>query len=174
MNKINQFSAILIGIIIFCGVIIKLNERKRERALLSPIRDGIYISNWETSVNHHLLKKYNIKTIICINYERKKTQKELINYQNFGIAHYYFSLPDKPNAPIKLILPTTNKIIQSGLANGNVLVHCTAGISRSVTVVCYYLMKKYNLEPVQALDIIKRNRPIANPNIGFVSQLTQI
>ncbi|CAI4229357.1 unnamed protein product [Auanema sp. JU1783] len=53
----------------------------------------------------------------------------------------------------------------------NVLVHCEAGMSRSITVVTAYLMKrnKWNLE--KALTFVRNIRPIAHPNEGFLEQL---
>lgn len=56
-------------------------------------------------------------------------------------------------------------------SNKNILVHCMAGISRSVSLVIYYLMKKYNMSYITALDIIKNKRIIANPNDSFKLQL---
>lgn len=48
-----------------------------------------------------------------------------------------------------------------------VLVHCQAGISRSVTLVTYWLITRKGLSFDQALNYIRNNRKIANPNQGF-------
>lgn len=52
-----------------------------------------------------------------------------------------------------------------------VLIHCMAGMSRSVTVVIYFLMRKRRKSFEQALSMVKRRRLIANPNHNFRSQL---
>jgi hypothetical protein len=52
-----------------------------------------------------------------------------------------------------------------------VMVHCNAGISRSVAVICAILMIRYNFTFDQALDMVKKERKIAQPNPGFVRQL---
>jgi len=36
----------------------------------------------------------------------------------------------------------TYELIENGLGKGNVLVHCAAGISRSSTIVCAYMIRK--------------------------------
>ncbi|OMO85361.1 hypothetical protein COLO4_21655, partial [Corchorus olitorius] len=54
---------------------------------------------------------------------------------------------------------------------GGVLVHCFMGISRSVTVVVAYLMKKHGMSLSKALEHVKRRRPQASPNSGFLLQL---
>jgi hypothetical protein len=56
-------------------------------------------------------------------------------------------------------------------SNKNILIHCMAGISRSVSLVTYYLMKKYHLDYDKAFYIIKNKRIVANPNDSFKFQL---
>ncbi len=72
---------------------------------------------------------------------------------------------------------------RNGNSNGNgsrigqttkVLVHCQAGISRSVTLVLYWLMTRKGMTFNDAFEYIKTRRNIANPNSGFVKILTQI
>ena len=48
-------------------------------------------------------------------------------------------------------------------AGDGVLVHCIAGISRSTSMVAGYLMYKYKMDPLEALNSILAKRDIANP-----------
>lgn len=59
-------------------------------------------------------------------------------------------------------------------ANGKILVHCNAGISRAPTLVIAYLMKEENLSLEQAWEKVKSGRPLIRPNAGFVKQLQQM
>jgi len=56
----------------------------------------------------------------------------------------------------------------------NVLVHCFAGKSRSVTIIMAYLMTR-EIEPVQevreALRLVAQVRPKAAPNLAFTIML---
>eukprot|EP00484_Ammonia_sp_Unknown_P015245 CAMPEP_0197055188 /NCGR_PEP_ID=MMETSP1384-20130603/59247_1 /TAXON_ID=29189 /ORGANISM="Ammonia sp." /LENGTH=199 /DNA_ID=CAMNT_0042488675 /DNA_START=22 /DNA_END=621 /DNA_ORIENTATION=- len=54
---------------------------------------------------------------------------------------------------------------------GSVLVHCRQGISRSVSVVCYYLMRRYQITAIMALARVKKSRQKADPNKGFFKVL---
>jgi atypical dual specificity phosphatase len=54
--------------------------------------------------------------------------------------------------------------LQSGK---RVLVHCFAGVSRSVTAVIWYLMRYEGHAWDDALALVKRHRVRANPNIRF-------
>ncbi|KER21884.1 hypothetical protein T265_09889 [Opisthorchis viverrini] len=63
-------------------------------------------------------------------------------------------------------------IYEAEKSNGIVLVHCVAGVSRSVAIVMAYLMHKYrNFTVLRALDFIQSRRPIAGPNLHFMGQL---
>ena len=56
--------------------------------------------------------------------------------------------------------------------NGHVLVHCYQGVSRSVSLVVAYLIWSKQTTYHDALDLVRRTRGIARPNIGFQCQLT--
>lgn len=63
---------------------------------------------------------------------------------------------------------SSNRFIKECLeAGGAVFVHCYAGISRSATIVCAYLMQERGMDLFHALSLIKSKRPVAVPNQGF-------
>lgn len=55
----------------------------------------------------------------------------------------------------------------------NVLIHCLAGMSRSVTVCIAYIMSISDLNWREALRVVRVGRKIANPNSGFQLQLQE-
>lgn len=62
--------------------------------------------------------------------------------------------------------------INNAVINSNsILIHCMAGISRSVSILSYYFMKKYSLNLYDSLNYIKIKRIIAQPNNYFITQL---
>lgn len=58
------------------------------------------------------------------------------------------------------------------IGKNRTLVFCTAGRSRSASIVAAYLIKKNKISLSDALDIIKKARRV-NPNPGFMIQLKQ-
>lgn len=58
--------------------------------------------------------------------------------------------------------------------NARILVHCRAGISRSASVVIYYLMRSRGVSYHDALNYLKSKRPIVNPNPWYQRQLLDI
>lgn len=48
-----------------------------------------------------------------------------------------------------------------------------AGMSRSVTVAVAYIMSVTNLSWKEALKVVRAGRSVANPNLGFQTQLQE-
>ena len=58
--------------------------------------------------------------------------------------------------------------------NAKVLVHCSAGINRSATMVCAYLMASRSIGLVEAATEILKKRPISLCNESFLMQLAEL
>ena len=64
--------------------------------------------------------------------------------------------------------------IKQAIDKGNkVFVHCWAGISRSTSCICAYLMMEYHMTLTSALNLCRQGRSIINPNPGFIQQLME-
>lgn len=74
---------------------------------------------------------------------------------------------------------TNNQILFSFLSeegitqNRGVLIHCLAGVSRSVTVTIAYLISALNMTLNEAYDFVKQRKPSVNPNLNFMGQLLE-
>lgn len=128
------------------------------------IYQNIYLGNYLAADDEQWLKKNNITHILgLIGYQKK-----------FDNIHYiYFNnLDDTPNQDIISQFKVCFEFIEKSLKScGNILVHCHAGISRSSTIVIAYLMFKYGMNLREAIVFVKKQRPIINPNYGFINQL---
>lgn len=88
-----------------------------------------------------------------------------------GFTHKLIDADDEEDQDILQYVDEAIAFIALATANGSVLVHCVAGISRSPTVVAAFLMKRDHLSRDAALEVIRRGRTVANPNPGFLEQL---
>lgn len=64
------------------------------------------------------------------------------------------------------------KFITNALeSGGRILVHCFAGKSRSASFVIAYLMQRYRMNFIEALQHVQTHRAVVEPNLGFELQL---
>lgn len=127
------------------------------------IYTNLYLGSLNAANDEKWLRENNITHIVG-----------LINYQNKipGIKYLIFdNIGDSQNQNIVSIFNPCFSFINQGIKEGNVLVHCFAGISRSTTIVIGYLMYKLGSTLEDTFNMIKRKRSIILPNYGFLLQL---
>lgn len=114
------------------------------------------------------LKRHRIGGLlsICMNKVPHEVSQQMNHYQ-----HIY--LEDAESENISRYFDQTFHFIEKARQNGNILVHCMAGISRSATILAAYLMKKNNLTAREAIQALERKRWQVYPNDGFIRQLQQ-
>jgi protein tyrosine phosphatase len=170
---------------VFNYIIILMSTRlkyKDTSNTISHIYKNIYLSNYKNAENINRLNEHNIGAILYIgNRPKSPNIKQL--YINNNINHRFIHMNDSIYANIsECFEPSWKFITKNAEQDRNILVHCHKGISRSPTIVAYYLMrilyeykfKHHNkIQPVlnEILDLIHLYRPCANPNINFILQL---
>lgn len=149
---------------------------------ISHIYKNIYISNYKNAERFNKLQNHNIGAILYIG-NKQKTPNVIHKYNNNNINYKFISMRDDIESDItKCFEPSWNFINENINKNHNILVHCCKGISRSPTIVAYYLMRmihEYKLnkcnkiQPMlnEILDLIHLHRPCINPNMNFILQL---
>ena len=131
---------------------------------MEKVSENIYIGNLSSTINLEDLKTHNIKHIISAVSGVYPLYPDEINYTCLDLL-------DESFFDIFPVFDETNKIIDAINDDEKILIHCICGVSRSVTIVCAYLIYKHGYTPEVALNMIKKHRSIANPNIGFIEQL---
>lgn len=137
---------------------------------LQEVCPHLYIGSVIAAKNLDNLKKTGITHVLCCMSGEGCNQGEM-KYNN-GLAYGYVPIFDMEDEDILSYFEFAIDFIERVQArNGKVLVHCAAGVSRSATIVCCYLMKAFSLSSRQAIETLKRVRPIIQPNLGFEQQL---
>lgn len=150
---------------------------------VSQITPHVWIGDWTASNDARLLAEHNIAAVLTAE-RRPKSPAERAQYAKMGIEHLQIFVDDVPSERIDQYFDSTYNFIERFVQRGqNVLVHCAAGVSRSVTLVVNWLLSNWYQgripratgEPEDALNavlsIVRAGRPVANPNPGFVDQL---
>lgn len=127
----------------------------------------LYLGDAETSRDLDCLRRHNIRYIVNVteNVANSFGDDPTFTYMRIPITdHWSQSLTSFFATAIVFI----DDARQSDSA---VLVHCLAGISRSVTVTVAYLMYFMSLTLDDAFDYLRRIRPNIAPNFSFMGQL---
>lgn len=122
------------------------------------------LGSQDVAAHLSILERYNVTHILNLASCVENFYPEQFQYK-------YIKIEDYPEAQILPHFETAFEFINEGMQSGCVLVHCNAGVSRSVTVVVAYLMKTKNMSLKQALDLVKTKRPTMCPNEGFQTLL---
>jgi hypothetical protein len=137
----------------------------------SHIIDNIYLGSAHNAASYETLKVKDIRIIINVT-------KELTDWYDDDAELTYIKFPiyDNNSDSIKKHLDDIYDTIidKQKETEGNILIHCFMGRSRSACVVIYYMMRKYNHTFAEALDYVKTLRPVVNPTYRFAKDLMTI
>ncbi len=141
----------------------------------SEIMPGLYIGPYKMRDDVERLKIHWVLSFMTAD---ERTQ--LFDYRAElpdGVHEAKYTLADTSDTQLQLpVLIAWASLIGSARAAGlRVLIHCQAGVSRSVCVVIAYMLL-YKMAPTarDALRLIRRQRACAAPNRGFMRQLTAL
>ncbi|PWZ54810.1 Dual specificity protein phosphatase 1 [Zea mays] len=130
-----------------------------------PIKQGLYLGSVGAAFNKDALKSLNITHILIVAKSLDPVFPAEFNYKKIEVL-------DIPDTDLLKHSDECFGFIDEAISSGgNVLVHCFAGRSRSVTIVVAYLMKKHQMSLESALSLVRSKRPQVAPNGGFISQL---
>ena len=130
---------------------------------LDHIINNIYLGDIVSATDKSCLKNINI--IVNISNSRYKEEP--------NIKYYHFDIDDNRNETISRFFSQFINIIKES-ENKNILIHCMNSVSRSVSLVLYYLMT-LGMTLNDSIKYLKSKRnQYTRPNVGFFRQLLAI
>ncbi|KAF8186844.1 hypothetical protein K438DRAFT_1595981 [Mycena galopus ATCC 62051] len=131
---------------------------------MDEIIPGLWVGDLPSAKDSENLKANKIFSILSAMRGRVTINETFVRHQ--------ILLDDTEETDVLIHFIPAITFIQAELDKGRgVLVHCQAGMSRSVTIVAAYLMYTEKIDTEAALDIIRQARPNIDPNPGFLQQL---
>jgi dual specificity phosphatase 12 len=152
---------------------------------ISEVEPGLFIGDFTSSSQPSTLKENGITAIVSLANNRSEEWSRPGNRDQVPEdKHLFVSCADTSSQDILVLLPEICDFIdrhsahlgtvpESQHRNGdqsNVLVHCTAGVSRSAAIVVAYLMRKHRQGAKEVLKHVKEKRRI-QPSENFMEQL---
>jgi dual specificity MAP kinase phosphatase len=135
---------------------------------MSFVLPHLYIGSAKEAMDKEWLSSHKITHII-------NCASEIHNF--FPTKYSYFNLMMKDlNEKIDHVLPYAYEYMKNVYMNpdNSILVHCYMGVSRSATVVIYFLMRYYNITLDRAYKFLKQKRSSIQPNIHYIEQLLNL
>ncbi|KAI0642554.1 hypothetical protein C8Q79DRAFT_982660 [Trametes meyenii] len=131
---------------------------------MNEVIPNLWIGDLPSALNAENLKAHNIRSVLTAMRGRVSINETFVRHQ--------INIDDTENSDILQHFVPAITFIQAELDKEHgILVHCQAGMSRSVSIVAAYLMVSQGSDPDGALDVIRKVRPEVQPNEGFMRQL---
>jgi protein-tyrosine phosphatase len=129
---------------------------------------NVYLGSADEAQDIEWLRSHNIRVILnCAS-----------NVQGIipqGVIASRLNLIDSPDENISRYFEPTAQFLDVAQQRGPTLVHCAMGVSRSASILLYWLMTRYFEGSLQrAMSFLREKRPIINPNSGYMMQLENV
>lgn len=135
---------------------------------LNEILPNLFISSENTAYNKQILQTSRITSIITLTGYAPFEDEPIYTYLKLECE-------DDIDTNILPLVSTANHFITKQLAaSQKVLVHCSAGVSRSGSIIIGYLIHLYKCSYLDALAIAQKGRSFIQPNPGFAIQLNAL
>lgn len=153
-----------------CPTIAQLSQPCLPITSVGPTKvlSHLYLGSQQDVLDESLLQQNGINYVLNIS--------KTCPAPSYIPANHFLRIPVKDNYG-ETILSWLDDAIQFidkvKSANGKVIVHCLAGISRSPTVAIAYIMKRLHMTNETAYRFVKAKRPTISPNFNFLGQLIE-
>lgn len=133
---------------------------------INKVLPDLYLGNFKDARDREQLARNNITHILSIHDSSAPILQEM--------TYLCISAADLPSQNLTQHFRQSIVFMhESRLKGEGCLVHCLAGVSRSVTLVVAYIMTVTGLGWQEALAAVRVARPCAGPNLGFQRQLQE-
>jgi protein-tyrosine phosphatase len=130
----------------------------------------IYVGNFMAGRSISFLNKRNITRILEF-YDKEGRKNPVHDH----ISHKQIYFMDRSESNLSNVTPASFSFLESGGEEKvTVLIHCSAGVSRSIAVATAFLIQKRGLSYSDALRRVRSARPLGDPNGGFKFQLMKM
>ncbi|MFK7827302.1 MAG: dual specificity protein phosphatase family protein [Oligoflexales bacterium] len=161
----------IISWILICSSHLAFSSERSDWGTAYQIVPELLISGHSVADNLEQLRYLGVTHILNVTSNNPPLPKIL---KNFNVLR--LELEDEPTEDLTDSFDLAYKFISDAIKENErakVLVHCSAGQSRSASMLLYYLMRTRSLSLQDALTFSRSIKPNISPNYGFMKQLIQ-
>ena len=144
----------------------KIFPHEQHTELCGIKNPSIYLGSSYNAACIYTLRDLGIKYVVNVTVE-------ISNYYEDEITYLNISIRDNNNESIIEHLDDSfDKIDKFVEANdGNILIHCYMGASRSATIAANYIKRKTNMDLADIINDLTTTRPVVNPSDQLIFDL---
>ena len=157
---------------LYLGSVFPTNTEATQQSKTFPtdvLQNFLFLGNYYDATDVSMLQELGITHVLDATSENLSSACA----SSLGLSYLPIPVWDQEGADIASHFPAALAFISAASeAQGRVLVHCRAGISRSATLVMAYLMRAGHAGSLrEALKTVVEQRPYVLPNVSFREQL---
>ncbi|HEY5158922.1 MAG TPA: dual specificity protein phosphatase [Anaerolineales bacterium] len=132
---------------------------------LSEITDNLFIGTTPRNDEIELLHDLGVRLVINMRFEKRPPRQP----HDLPIKFLWLPTIDSPGLviPIRSLIRGVHAALETFKTGGKVYVHCQRGRHRGVAMGASILIA-LGYEPQEAMDLIKAQRPIADPDVFYI------
>jgi hypothetical protein len=140
-----------------------------QRDAPAEVLPGLFLGNHHHAGSARSINQYRFDHIISVGHPPVANPFRVRGQLK---SRHEFDVLDDADAYIFPLFSTTSALIEKHMVNGErTYVHCHRGRSRSATIIIAYLIRYHKMTMKDALKQTRSQRPMADPNSGFMRQL---
>jgi len=131
----------------------------------SQITDCLFIGDTPSLGDYDLLRELGVRLVINMRFEKRP----VIDLHNQPLDFLWLPTVDTPGLviPIRFLIRGVRAALETIQSGGKVYTHCQRGRHRAAAMGASILIA-LGYDPDEAIDLIKAQRPIADPNIFYI------
>ena len=134
---------------------------------MDSVGDELFVGTVEDATDTSSLESHGVRTIVSLTHETSSLAGEDFTVRSIPLI-------DGPQNSREQFTNAVEETMTALKANGSVLVHCSAGASRSPTVAATALALSRDMELQDALQQIADNRDAVDPHEALLRQAAHV
>jgi len=133
---------------------------------ISPITDYLYIAAWPSGDHAEGIRALNVRLILSMHWIKPSRTLGHPPVRLLWLPTFDNPLMPMPISTLRRGVETALPVIKDGY---RVLVHCRAGVHRSVAMACCVLIGM-GLTANDAMQLVKQKRSVADPHTWYIQR----
>jgi protein-tyrosine phosphatase len=142
---------------------------------ISQVYNRLYVGGLIQGSNLGLSNPYGIQAVLDVHTEATWEIAAGVEYKEAkDIVYAHIPFPDGEEIPAEKFWACMRYLSEQYQQGRTILIHCAAGVSRSVTIAISFLVFAHIMDWPEAETEVRQRRSIANPNVRILTSAKKL